>query len=38
MITLEALNTLPVDEFTSVLGTIFEHSPWVAERAALFVC
>jgi len=34
MITLEALNTLPVDEFTSVLGTIFEHSPWVAQRAA----
>jgi OHCU decarboxylase len=34
MITLEALNTLPVDKFTSVLGTIFEHSPWVAERAA----
>jgi OHCU decarboxylase len=34
MITLEVLNTLPVDEFTSVLGTIFEHSPWVAERAA----
>lgn len=34
MITLEALNTLPVDEFTSVLGTIFEHSPWVARRAA----
>jgi OHCU decarboxylase len=34
MITLEALNTLPVDEFTSVLGAIFEHSPWVARRAA----
>jgi beta-ureidopropionase / N-carbamoyl-L-amino-acid hydrolase len=34
MITLEALNTLPVDEFTSVLGAIFEHSPWVAQRAA----
>jgi OHCU decarboxylase len=35
MITLEALNTLPVDEFTSVLGAIFEHSPWVAQRAAM---
>jgi OHCU decarboxylase len=34
MITLEALNTLPVEEFTSVLGAIFEHSPWVARRAA----
>ena len=34
MITLEALNTLPVDEFTSVLGAIFEHSAWVAQRAA----
>jgi OHCU decarboxylase len=34
MITLEALNTLPVDEFTSVFGAIFEHSPWVAQRAA----
>jgi OHCU decarboxylase len=34
MITLEALNTLPVDEFTAVLGAIFEHSPWVAQRAA----
>ena len=34
MITLEALNTLPVDEFTSILGTIFEHSSWVAQRAA----
>lgn len=35
MIALEALNTLPVDEFTSVLGAIFEHSPWVAQRAAV---
>ena len=34
MITLEALNTLPVDEFTAFLGAIFEHSPWVAQRAA----
>jgi OHCU decarboxylase len=34
VIGLEALNTLPVDEFTSVLGAIFEHSPWVPRRAA----
>jgi OHCU decarboxylase len=34
VITLEALNTLPVDEFTNVLGAIFEHSPWVPQRAA----
>ncbi len=34
MITLEALNNLPVDEFTNVLGAIFEHSPWVPQRAA----
>jgi beta-ureidopropionase / N-carbamoyl-L-amino-acid hydrolase len=34
VITLEALNTLPVDEFASTLGAIFEHSPWVPQRAA----
>jgi beta-ureidopropionase / N-carbamoyl-L-amino-acid hydrolase len=34
VITLEALNTLPVDEFTAVLGAIFEHSPWVPQRTA----
>ena len=34
MIGLETLNKLPVDEFTSVLGAIFEHSPWVPRRAA----
>jgi OHCU decarboxylase len=34
VITLEALNTLPADEFSAVLGAIFEHSPWVAQRAA----
>jgi OHCU decarboxylase len=31
---LEALNTLSVDAFTEILGGIFEHSPWVAQRAA----
>ncbi len=34
MITLETLNTLSVDAFTEILGTIFEHSPWVAQRAS----
>lgn len=31
---LHALNTMSAEEFTSALGAIFEHSPWVAERAA----
>jgi 2-oxo-4-hydroxy-4-carboxy-5-ureidoimidazoline decarboxylase len=31
---MEALNAMPVAEFTAALGAIFEHSPWVAERAA----
>lgn len=34
MITLERLNALPATEFVALLGGIFEHSPWVAERAA----
>ena len=34
MITLETLNTLSADAFTEILGAIFEHSPWVAQRAA----
>ena len=34
MITLDALNRVPVDEFTATLGAIFEHSPWVPQRAA----
>jgi OHCU decarboxylase len=34
MPTIEALNAMPVPEFTRVLGSIFERSPWVAERAA----
>ncbi|MDN0073960.1 2-oxo-4-hydroxy-4-carboxy-5-ureidoimidazoline decarboxylase [Crenobacter sp. SG2303] len=33
-ISLQALNDAPVAEFVAVLGGIFEHSPWVAERAA----
>ncbi|QBB70441.1 2-oxo-4-hydroxy-4-carboxy-5-ureidoimidazoline decarboxylase [Pseudolysobacter antarcticus] len=34
MITLEQLNRMSVDEFVAALGGIFEHSPWVAQRAA----
>lgn len=35
MITLDALNGAPRGEFVAVLGGIFEHSAWVAERAAV---
>ena len=35
MLTFEALNAMSVQEFTTALGSIFEHSPWVAARAAL---
>ena len=31
--TLESLNQMDRQEFTNVLGWIFEHSPWVAERS-----
>lgn len=34
MPTIEALNAMSVQEFTTVLGSIYEHSPWVAERAS----
>jgi allantoate deiminase/N-carbamoyl-L-amino-acid hydrolase len=34
MISLAELNTLPTADFVAVLGGIFEHSPWVAERVA----
>lgn len=30
---LEEVNSLPEEEFVRQLGWIFEHSPWVAERA-----
>jgi 2-oxo-4-hydroxy-4-carboxy-5-ureidoimidazoline decarboxylase len=33
-VTLDQLNTMPVDQFVGVLGGIFEHSPWVAEQVA----
>lgn len=31
--TLADLNALPQEEFTARLGWLYEHSPWVAERA-----
>jgi 2-oxo-4-hydroxy-4-carboxy-5-ureidoimidazoline decarboxylase len=31
---LDTLNAMSVADFTATLGAIFEHSPWVAERAA----
>ena len=34
MIRLEQLNALPAGEFVATLGGIFEHSAWVAQRAA----
>ncbi len=34
MIDLDRLNALPEQEFVATLGGIFEHSPWVAARAA----
>jgi OHCU decarboxylase len=34
MITLQDLNVMPAAQFVTMLGAIFEHSPWVAERAA----
>ena len=32
-ITLDALNGMSAGEFRRALGAVFEHSPWVAERA-----
>ncbi len=34
MLTIEALNCMSMAEFTAALGCIFDHSPWVAQRAA----
>jgi len=28
------LNTLPAAEFTALLGGVYEHSPWIAQKAA----
>ena len=32
--TLSQLNALPAVEFTAAVGGVFEHSPWIAERAS----
>lgn len=34
-LTLDALNKASAQEFVALLGGIFEHSPWVAERVAV---
>lgn len=34
MITIKSLNAISEKEFTMVLGDTFEHSPWIAEKAA----
>jgi 2-oxo-4-hydroxy-4-carboxy-5-ureidoimidazoline decarboxylase len=31
--TLDQINRLDMDDFVTLLGGIFEHSPWIAERA-----
>src|SRR5262252_9334993 len=31
--TLSELNSFPQDQFTQALATIFEHSPWIPNRA-----
>ena len=31
---LSQINELPREEFVRVVGPVFEHSPWIAERAA----
>jgi N-carbamoyl-L-amino-acid hydrolase len=36
MITLEELNAASESQFATALGGIFEHSPWIAQRAASF--
>jgi 2-oxo-4-hydroxy-4-carboxy-5-ureidoimidazoline decarboxylase len=33
MHTLAAVNVMPRDAFVAAFGSVFEHSPWVAERA-----
>lgn len=33
MLKLSDLNGMSVDEFTDTVGPVFEHSPWIAERA-----
>ena len=33
-VTIQQLNQLPRDEFVRIVGPVFEHSPWIAERTA----
>ena len=33
MLTIQAINTLTREQFVEQVGWVFEHSPWVAERA-----
>ncbi len=34
MIALDTINSMPAVEFVALVGGVFEHSPWIAERAA----
>jgi 2-oxo-4-hydroxy-4-carboxy-5-ureidoimidazoline decarboxylase len=34
-VTLDEANALSVEDFVAVFGGVFEHSPWVAEQAAM---
>jgi 2-oxo-4-hydroxy-4-carboxy-5-ureidoimidazoline decarboxylase len=33
-LTLDRLNKTSAQEFVAAIGDVFEHSPWVAERAS----
>lgn len=35
MLTLDHINAAPADEFVALLDGTYEHSPWIAQRAAL---
>ena len=35
MTTLEQINHYTTDQFIQLFGEIFEHSPWVAQKAAI---
>ena len=35
MSTLKQINHYTTDQFTQVFGEIFEHSPWIAQKAAI---
>src|SRR2546423_6860663 len=34
MLNLDELNSLSSEEFVDVIGPVFEHSPWVAQKAS----